>query len=260
MGVIGGPLGYHVLRFISSRTGSLCLRESPAGNLAGPNKSKLEKHWGHRVWDEFAGKVVIDFGCGFGTEAIEIARRGAIHVIGVDNRESVLEVARENAKKAGVSELCEFDTNANCSADVILSLDAFEHFEDPEGIMNLMRSVVKPGGKIIASFGPPWYHPYGGHLFSVFPWAHLIFTEACLIRWRSDFKCDGATRFAEVDGGLNQMTVRRFKKIVARSNLRIESLELVPIKNINLLCNMSVLVSEFFASIIRCRLVRDQKQ
>jgi hypothetical protein len=55
----------------------------------------------------------------------------------------------------------------------------------------------------------------GGHLFSVFPWAHLIFSEQALIRWRSDFKSDGATRFSEVAGGLNQMTIRRFERLIA---------------------------------------------
>jgi hypothetical protein len=58
-----------------------------------------------------------------------------------------------------------------------------------------MRRMIKPDGCVIAAFGPTWFHPLGGHLFSVFPWAHLIFTERALIRWRSDFKTDGATRF-----------------------------------------------------------------
>ncbi len=63
-----------------------------------------------------------------------------------------------------------------------------------------MDAMLKPGGRLYASFGPTWFHPYGGHLFSVFPHAHLIFTERSLIRWRSDFKSDGATRFHEVAG------------------------------------------------------------
>ncbi len=70
-----------------------------------------------------------------------------------------------------------------------------------------MASLLKPSGFALVEFGYTWFHPYGGHLFSVFPWAHLIFTEKSLIRWRSDFKTDGATRFQEVAGGLNQMTI-----------------------------------------------------
>ncbi len=41
---------------------------------------------------------------------------------------------------------------------------------------------VHPHGAVYASFGPTWYHPLGGHLFSVFPWAHPIFSEKEPIR------------------------------------------------------------------------------
>lgn len=75
----------------------------------------------------------------------------------------------------------------------------------------MMSALLEPKGEVIASFGPTWYHPLGGHLFSVFPWAHLLFSEKALLRWRSDFKTDGATHFGEVAGGLNQMTVDRFE-------------------------------------------------
>jgi hypothetical protein len=68
----------------------------------------------------------------------------------------------------------------------------------------------------------------GGHLFSAFPWAHLTFSEKAFIRWRSTFKTDGATRFGEVAGGLNQMSIARFKKSIAANPFRFASLELIP--------------------------------
>ena len=108
---------------------------------------------------------------------------------------------------------------------MILSIDAFEHYDSPEKILKIMRASIRDDGRALISFGPPWFHPLGGHLFSVFPWAHLIFTEKALIRWRSDFKSDGATRFCEVEGGLNQMTIRRFRKLLDKSEFEIESFE-----------------------------------
>ena len=45
-----------------------------------------------------------------------------------------------------------------------------------------------------ASFGPPWYHPLGGHIFSVFPWAHLVFSEKVLLRWRKKFRPEQKAR------------------------------------------------------------------
>jgi ubiquinone/menaquinone biosynthesis C-methylase UbiE len=53
----------------------------------------------------------------------------------------------------------------------------FEHFTEPKLALDAMYRLLRPGGTLVASFGPTWYHPLGGHLFSVFPWAHLIFSE-----------------------------------------------------------------------------------
>lgn len=200
-----------------------------------------------------AGKTVVDFGCGEGHECIELARRGAKRVIGVDIRNELLARARELARQSGVGKLCEFVTRPPVNADIIISLDAFEHFERPAEILEIMHSFLNPGGCVRISFGPTWYHPLGGHLFSVFPWAHLMFSERALLRWRSDFKTDGATRFQEVAGGLNQMTIRRFVRLLQRSPLMASWFECVPIRPLRLLHN--ALTREFTTSIVRCELV-----
>jgi len=153
-------------------------------------------------------------------------------------------------------EVCDFaDGRAplDVKADVIFSLDAFEHYDDPDQILKHMRTLLKPGGRVHICFGPPWLHPYGGHLFSIFPWSHLIFTEKAQIRWRSDFKTDGATRFHEVDGGLNQMTLARFKKLVEKSDFLMEKFEPVPIRKLRWLAGP--LTREFTTSVVRCVLV-----
>jgi SAM-dependent methyltransferase len=197
---------------------------------------------------------VIDFGCGEGDEALDLARNGARKVIGIDIQERFLERARVVAAKAGLSSVCEFVRATDEKAGIIVSIDAFEHFDDPAAILRTMDGLLSPGGEIIVCFGPTWYHPLGGHLFSVFPWAHLVFTEKALVRWRSDFKTDGATRFSEVAGGLNQMTVGRFEKIVAGSAFQFAALELVPIRKLAPLHNR--LTREFTSALVRCRLIR----
>lgn len=248
MGLIGGSLGYHILRKISPSG------ESAAGDGAAyRDRSKLEVMLGADVWMRIAGKSVIDFGCGVGEEAVELARRGAAHVTGIDIREPVLREARQLAVRRGVSGKCEFNTLTGRSTDVIVSIDAFEHFDDPAAILRTMARMLNPGGEVLIAFGPPWLHPLGGHLFSVFPWAHLLFSERALIRWRSDFKSDGATRFGEVEGGLNQMTVGKFQRLVLGSPLRAERFEAVPIRRLRLVHNR--LTREFVTAIVRCRLV-----
>lgn len=214
------------------------------------NASKLRILLGDDLLERIRDRHVLDFGCGYGAEAVEMASV-ARSVFGLDILESSLEKARQLASSAGVSDRCTFGTKAPPEGvDIIISLDSFEHFGRPDEILNVMYSQLKQGGKVLISFGPTWYHPLGGHLFSVFPWAHLVFSEKALIRWRSDFKTDGATRFSEVAGGLNQMTIRRFEKLVAATPFRIEFLEMVPIRKLKPVANR--LTREFTTAIVRC--------
>jgi SAM-dependent methyltransferase len=240
-------LEYKILKRISPGEPGCCDGSAFSG------KSKLSL-MGEGFFNEIAGKTVIDFGCGEGTEAVEMAQRGAGRVIGIDIRDEVLTAARERALRAGVSDRCEFTTSTTECSDIVVSIDAFEHFEDPVGILRIMEKLLKPSGQVIVTFGPTWYHPLGGHLFSVFPWAHLLFSEQALIRWRSDFKSDGATRFSEVAGGLNQMTISRFERLLNESPFEAMSLELVPIRKLRLLHNR--LTREFTTAIVRCRLAK----
>jgi SAM-dependent methyltransferase len=245
MGMIGGTLGYRILRAISPdepnhMTGSVYAA-----------RSKVQVLLGSGIWDEIRGKVVVDFGCGKGTEAIELAQRGSRRVYGVDVLEPLLVIARDQAAKVNCHNVV-FGEVPSQPADVIISIDAFEHFSDPAAVLKTMAAMLKPGGCVFASFGPTWFHPYGGHLFSVFPWAHLVFSEPALCRWRSHIRNDGAHKFSEVEGGLNQMTIRRFRRIVDNSPFNLDRLETIPIRAARFL--HSRMTQEFLTSVVRCRL------
>lgn len=216
-------------------------------------KSKIRVSLGDDLLTLIRDKTVIDFGCGDGVATLDLARFGAKKVIGLDILENALARATSNAVAAGLGDRCEFSTSTKTQADVIVSLDAFEHFGDPAAILEIMYSLLKPGGCVMASFGPTWYHPLGGHLFSMFPWAHLVFSETALLRWRADIRADGATRFSEVEGGLNQMTIARFERLVSASKFRIEALETVPIRPLRPM--HSQLTREFTTAIVRTKLV-----
>jgi SAM-dependent methyltransferase len=240
-------LQIQILKWISPGPPACC------SGCAYQGRSKLAALFGDEFFTKIAGKVIIDFGCGEGADAVEMARKGAKRVIGIDIREGLLEIARQRALDAGVQNTCLFAPSTKELADVVVSVDTFEHFADPAEALRMMNTLLQPKGEVLVSFGPTWYHPLGGHFFSVFPWAHLIFSEKALIGWRSTFEADGATRFSEVAGGLNQMTIAKFEQLVAGSPLKCAALELVPIKKLRRFHNR--FTREFTIAVVRCRLV-----
>src|SRR5699024_6100582 len=173
-------------------------------------------------------KTIIDFGCGDGLEAVALARRVPdCRDIGLDIQPKMLDRARSRARTLGVADRCRFAQSTEERAAVIVSIDAFEHFGNPGAILRMMSDRLKPDGEVMVSFGPTWLHPFGGHLFSFFPWAHLIFSERALIRWRAQCRSDGAQRFSEVEGGLNQILISDFERLVEQSPFALAWLETV---------------------------------
>jgi SAM-dependent methyltransferase len=217
------------------------------------NRSKLEVLFGPSIFEEARGKAVIDYGCGNGREAVELAERGASRVIGLDIQEQGLIDGRAWAQARGVADRCIFTRTTIEKADIIISIDAFEHYSDPAAVLADMGERLNSGGCVWTSFGPTWLHPFGGHFVSIFPWSHLLFTEEALMRWRNDFKNDGAKRFSEVEGGANKMTIRRFERLIERSGFRFERFEPRPIGIARPFHNR--LTREYLTSAVNCKLV-----
>src|SRR5690348_15537294 len=126
MGIIGGGLGYRILR-------SVCKDGRYTGYMDGSayrHRSKLETLFGPSVWAAIRDKTEIDFGCGVGAEAVEMAKRGARRVIGIDIGDYYLGRAVELARSEGVTDRCTFVKQTHERADIIVALDSFEHFAD----------------------------------------------------------------------------------------------------------------------------------
>lgn len=247
MGILRGEVGYRLLRKL--------VKVCPGNEIttAYDGLSKMEVFFGPQIWRELANKTVLDFGCEAGIEAIDMAQHGVRRVIGLDIREEPLASARLAAKKAGVEGSCVFTSETDEKVDVIVSLDAFEHFADPLAMLKVMRRLLKDDGYVLACFGPTWYHPLGGHGFSIFPWAHLVFSESVLMRWYREGTGRPAYNFDEVAGGLNKLSVKRFRRIVAQSEFEFESIEPVPIRKLKFLSNKWT--REFTTAVVKCKLV-----
>jgi 2-polyprenyl-3-methyl-5-hydroxy-6-metoxy-1,4-benzoquinol methylase len=259
---LGGRLGFWVLKSLAKRpvketAGRQSLKEDLTSGSA-----KLEQYFGRDIWTQLDGRVVLDFGCGEGEEAIAAARHGAKRVYGIDIRDVSLEIAQKSSRENGVHDTCVFlngisqDSRVREISDKVefaYSLDSFEHFSEPKQILDQLYSLLAPGGELYVSFGPPWKHPFGCHMFffNSLPWMHFIFKEETIMAVRAVYRQDGAKRFGEVEGGLNQMTVVRFIRLAENSNFQIEKLRLIPIKGLSwLVRNHSI--REYFTSVVQC--------
>ena len=94
MAVIDGTIGYRILRIIAPA--------EPTGMNGGSyaGRSKIEVLLGDKVWQDIKDKVVVDFGCGAGAEAIELSsawRRASLW----DRHSRALACCRERARREG---------------------------------------------------------------------------------------------------------------------------------------------------------------
>lgn len=165
------------------------------------------------------GRDVLDYGCGDGFQAVALAELGARRVLGVDIETARLAHGRRMAREIGVADRVEFAPRAAGQFDVVLSLNAFEHYPDPLGSLHEIRAALRPGGVFLLAFGPLWYAPYGAHMyfFCRLPWLHLLFSERAVFRIRSLYRDDGGRHY---EPGLNRMSVRKFERLVAAAGLR----------------------------------------
>jgi SAM-dependent methyltransferase len=170
--------------------------------------------------DLVRGKSVLDFGCGRGDQAAAIAQRFSATVTGLDTNRRTLAAAMKN--HGNVVEFIDVIPSGR-SWDVVISLNAMEHYRDPVAALDAMRQAVSAGGLILISFGPPWWAPYGSHMhfFCRIPWLQLWFSESAIMSVRANYRSDGAKRFEEVESGLNRMSLAKFEGIISASRLSL---------------------------------------
>ena len=106
--------------------------------------------------------------------------------------------------------------------DLVLSKDSFEHYVEPESFVFTISRFLKPSALLAIGCGPLWRSPTGGHIefMTPMPWAHLVFPEDVIMRERRRFRpAEDARSFEEIRGGLNRMTLGRFKAIMRSTAL-----------------------------------------
>ena len=185
-------------------------------------------------------KRVLDFGCGRGDQAAAMAHRFSSIVTGLDTNRRTLATAVKS-HGAAVEFLDKIPPGRTW--DVVISLNAMEHYSDPVGALESMRRTVTFGGLVLVSFGPPWWAPYGSHMqfFCRIPWLQLWFTEQTIMAVRARYRNDGARRFEDVESGLNKMSLAKFERILSASNLSVIRLSYAGVKRMHWLTRVPVL-------------------
>ena len=100
----------------------------------------------------FAGRTVVDLGCGGGLLAVPLARAGA-HVVGLDLAPKALRAAAAQQSErllAAQADLAELPL-AERSADLVLLADVLEHVDDPAAVVAQAARVLRPGGALFVN-------------------------------------------------------------------------------------------------------------
>ena len=98
--------------------------------------------------EPLAGKTLLDVGCGSGRYCIAYAERGARRVVGVDFAAAMVELANEHARRAGVSDVCEFRAGKFPEAvpdgtfDASSAMGFFDYVSDPVPIIARVRELT----------------------------------------------------------------------------------------------------------------------
>ena len=125
-------------------------------------RSEADGEPGERLCDEleqrgirFRGKRILDLGAGLGGLTTAIARRGG-RMVSIEPGEAWRKLASDRLKEAGTGQVLaafgEFLPLADCSVDLIVSLQVLEHVQDPPKVVRELYRVLKPGGELFMAY------------------------------------------------------------------------------------------------------------
>ena len=178
---------------------------------------------------DFRNKKVLDFGCGHGSLALEIASLGAQKVIGIDLNIDLINFAKNNLNQnfSKLKDRVEFEmidllkTDKFQDIDYIVTKDTFEHSLNLDQILEKFHQILSKGGKAFVGFGPLYnfYNGDHGRAEAILPWFHIVIPEKILIKrlnkkYKKNFK-------SIQDLGLSKYSFKDYIRLFEESKFEI---------------------------------------
>ena len=105
-------------------------------------------------------RTFLDVGCGNGMYSLELGRKGAAKVVGIDISEVMIDVCRKSTKEQNLSDRCTFiqtdllDYKPEATFDVSFGIGLFDYISNPLPVLKRMREVSTD--KAILAFPRLW--------------------------------------------------------------------------------------------------------
>ena len=105
-------------------------------------------------------RTFLDVGCGNGLYSLELARRGAAKVVGLDIAEVMIGLCKQSSEEQNLTDRCTFiqtdllDYKPESTFDVSFGIGLFDYISDPLPVLKKMRQVSTD--KAIMAFPRLW--------------------------------------------------------------------------------------------------------
>ncbi len=100
---------------------------------------------------KFKGKMVLDVGCGSGSDILIYEKLGAKKVYGIDTSLNMINIARENVKNPEILSVCNIEKTEfkNNSFDVVISRFSLHYLKTFNKVYKEIARILKNGGILI---------------------------------------------------------------------------------------------------------------